>query len=345
MAHGGISMAPSTTAPGTLHGVRALGWSWRPGVGTCWHTDAGFPPVWVKGAAGAAAWTLAQVLRDCGDVPDVVTDCLNLVLVLATGRERATGATAPLARIWGLIFTALDDEERKRAARERLCWMGAHGAQHNIGVARKSDGSRVTALDWRANRLADALAKRAAAGVRLPRAMLNLLVVGGAAAGYSFAKLGTVTYAANHHEVTIMDQNGEPVTSTRRDVTGKRPAPPGSSGRACAHGGRLQGNTAAAPLARAAVSLEPSAPRERGAAAALVEPGKVRASRAGAAPSGTRKRQREVDAEAAQELAFQCTWRAGRAARVTSGPPSGSAQAKLDTIHARVRAKVARLAA
>ena len=81
----------------------------------------GVPPAWVKDAAGAEAWALAQVLKVSGEVPDVITDCLNLVLVLAAGRARAIDAMAPLARIWEIIFGTLDEECRVRMARERLC--------------------------------------------------------------------------------------------------------------------------------------------------------------------------------------------------------------------------------
>ena len=44
----------------------------------------------------------------------------------------------------------------------RVVWMPAHRPQSSIGHAMKSNGHPINALDWRANRLVDALAKMAA---------------------------------------------------------------------------------------------------------------------------------------------------------------------------------------
>ena len=51
--------------------------------------------------------------------------------------------------------------------------MPAHTSMHSIGVALRSDGIAVTAVDWRANRLADALAK--AAVERVPASALHMV--------------------------------------------------------------------------------------------------------------------------------------------------------------------------
>ena len=48
----------------------------------------------------------------------------------------------------------------------QVVWMPAHTAAHDVGVRVKSDGTLLTAVDRRANDLADKLAKAAAAGRR-----------------------------------------------------------------------------------------------------------------------------------------------------------------------------------
>ena len=48
-----------------------------------------------------------------------------------------------------------------------LRWMPAHTAEGSIGRVTTSDGTMLTALEWRANRLVDALAKSAAVPNRL----------------------------------------------------------------------------------------------------------------------------------------------------------------------------------
>ena len=57
-----------------------------------------------------------------------------------------------------MIHTAGDD-----GVATPVVWMPAHTAAGAIGSACDSKGRRVTALMWRANRLADGLAKQAAA--------------------------------------------------------------------------------------------------------------------------------------------------------------------------------------
>ena len=44
-----------------------------------------------------------------------------------------------------------------------LVWMPAHQTSAAIGVQTLSNGDKLSATDWRANRLVDALAKQAAA--------------------------------------------------------------------------------------------------------------------------------------------------------------------------------------
>ena len=84
----------------------------------------------------------------------------------AAVRARAVDADRPLARVWTMIAAALDGDVSLLASGRALIWMPAHGPVSSIGHALKSDGQEVTAIDWRANRLADALAKSAIGDVR-----------------------------------------------------------------------------------------------------------------------------------------------------------------------------------
>ena len=81
-------------------------------------------------------------------------------------------------------------------------------------------------IDWRANRLADALAKLAAAANQPPKAVLRLLVSAAAAVKHFAMLLGRTTHAANHHPVQELNGDGETVTRLKRDsVDAPRPVP------------------------------------------------------------------------------------------------------------------------
>ena len=155
----------------------------------------GRPPAWVSTAAGAEAWAFCMVLSITPQPPWVVTDCLEVCKTLASGKKAATSGCKRLARVWTRIFAALDGDAA--SAVQRLMWMPAHGSVASIGSTRKMDGSFVTAVDWRANRLVDAQAKSAASFDRMPSEVLKRVAVG-RLAEFSAALLGTVTEAANN---------------------------------------------------------------------------------------------------------------------------------------------------
>jgi hypothetical protein len=66
----------------------------------------------------------------------------------------------------------------------------------------------MTIIDWRANRLVDALAKMAAAQSRLLPALLALLKTATLAAQYSARLLGRVTFAANNCLKLVHNEDG-----------------------------------------------------------------------------------------------------------------------------------------
>ena len=83
-----------------------------------------------------------------------------------------------------------------------------------------SRGRSVSWASWRANRLADALAKRAAQADRIPDELRAYLRAARSAYVHSLAILGKATHTANHLPVA----DGEGGTVLMRDSTGRRPA-------------------------------------------------------------------------------------------------------------------------
>ena len=86
--------------------------------------------------------------------------------------------------------------------------MPAHGAVHTIGNVLKSYGCPITAIDWRANRLVDALAKAAARETRVHPAAMKLASTAARLMEYSAARAGAVTFAANNYKVQRLNVDG-----------------------------------------------------------------------------------------------------------------------------------------
>eukprot|EP00973_Karenia_brevis_P047134 6541827-Karenia_brevis.AAC.1 len=105
---------------------------------------------------------------------------------------------------------------------QKLKWIPAHGAVDIIGRALDSNGQKITAVEWRANRLVDALAKKAALGGRLPSELFKLIDAAAESVEYYAAKLGAVTYAANNHRVETVLPDGTSTCVTIRDSTAAR---------------------------------------------------------------------------------------------------------------------------
>ena len=57
----------------------------------------------------------------------------------------------------------------------KLVWMPAHQGIGSVGVASKSDGNKLTMLEWRAKRLADGLAKQAALTHAAPQSNIEVI--------------------------------------------------------------------------------------------------------------------------------------------------------------------------
>ena len=112
----------------------------------------------------AEAWALLLRLRHDPAVPSILTDCVSLVFATKAGHAAATPPRRATARIWREIADLLCGDFNK--LRNELVWMLAHTSADNLHVG----GKRSRTEEWRANQLADALAKRAAANTALREA-------------------------------------------------------------------------------------------------------------------------------------------------------------------------------
>ena len=97
-------------------------------------------------------------------------------------------------------------------------WMPAHTSTSSVGEVKLSNGERLSMVDWRANRLVDALAKMSASEAQCVPAALKLGASTEMAVRHAAQLLGQVTHAANHHRVTIEDDKGNVSCKLCRDV-------------------------------------------------------------------------------------------------------------------------------
>ena len=334
----------------------------------------GVPPCWACSSAAAEAWALYMVLMATPSPPQVVTDCLGLLDTLERGRDAATAAGRLLARLWNLIFEALDGEVPEGFVHGRMRWMASHGSRATIGVAMLSDGSPVTHGHWRANRLVDALARCAAEGVRVPARTRHLLKTAEQAARHEAAVLGLATHAANNHRVSALRPDGSYFWATRRDAC--PPAYENTSGRAERRRTRAATGPGEGPEQPQAAPAPPAttptrgpdperpeaapAPSDRpglgqpGAAAALPDaPGPERPQAAAAPPEGpspaeqargraNRARQAREERDDAAEARFLASWLDDRARATQDAPRQGpTAAERLAELRRRVAARSA----
>ncbi len=155
---------------------------------------SGLPPPWIDGTGGAEAWALYQASLHAEPPDTFVTDCLGTVRALMKGKQAATAAHVRLARVNRLLYTHFDTPEDAR----RVVWMPAHRAAHEVGIALKSDGSCVTAIDRTANALADRLAKSAAAQHRVPDDIRERIAEDQLSVRTAAMMLARITHAANN---------------------------------------------------------------------------------------------------------------------------------------------------
>ncbi len=190
----------------------------------------GTPPWWCRTAAAAEAWALQVALGLCAFDSQIRTDCESLLTTAEMGLLAATTASRPLARIWAMIGQHLDGDIVSIVSSQRLVWLPAHQTTAAIKNRWLSNGKRFTVVDWRANRLADAVAKLTAADASPPRRSLQVALSGLTANRHASAVLGLVTHAANNLEVVTYDQEGKQHTKRVRDAQDPAPASKQHSG-------------------------------------------------------------------------------------------------------------------
>ena len=149
--------------PDTLTG--RLGWSFvvLDGDGVLIASASGLPPAWIRCIGGAESWAALQAAMCAEPGSRYRIDCLPCVDAIHKGLSWATALQRPLARVFGLLITALDGTPASD-----VVWMPAHTAVHDVGVRCLSDGSLLTWHDRLGNSMADELAKAAALAHRVP---------------------------------------------------------------------------------------------------------------------------------------------------------------------------------
>jgi len=116
-----------------------------------------------------------------------------------------------------MVFTALDSDSGQDA-HSRLVWMPSHTTAATASSHKRSDGRPVSGTDWRANRLADALAKLAALSDRAPADLRRFFTAAKNLVEHSAAVLGVATYTANHFQESHWTSSGKLVRTTCRDA-------------------------------------------------------------------------------------------------------------------------------
>ena len=179
----------------------------------------GKPPAWIVDAAGAELWAFLTVVQLNPIVREVITDCKGILDGLSGPSAALTHPKAALGRTWGMIKAAADDDTEQLA--RQLRWMPSHvsAARMVSDPPTDSTGEVISWTDWRANRLADGLAKLSAGWDRLPGQVIQHIRRAQRLQLHQAATLGMVTYSANHHKVSQPDGQ----TMVVRDSCGQRP--------------------------------------------------------------------------------------------------------------------------
>ena len=175
------------------------------------------PPKWITSSAAAEAWALCLTLQEVAVLPVIITDCLGLLRTAEAGFAAATGPKMANARIWGLINDLTDGQASQ--LHRALIWMPAHTSIDQCLHRVRSDLRHVTATDWRANQLADALAKAAAVDDPGRRNAARYIDVSKRALLHHAVILGMATHGANNCPAFSTDERGNIKNVTLRDST------------------------------------------------------------------------------------------------------------------------------
>ena len=119
-------------------------------------------PSLVTTAPVAEALALLSVLGFAVGILRVIADCKTLLDTAALGEAAATRAGSAMAGIWSCISVGDDGNIDIQVRDGRLRCMPSRPAADNFGNEVLSDVELVKEIDWMANRLAEAIAKRCA---------------------------------------------------------------------------------------------------------------------------------------------------------------------------------------
>ena len=115
----------------------------------------------------------------------------------------------------------------------KLTWMPAHTSAALDNTRAKSNGSSLTTAEWKANQLADTLAKGGALVSPLRDEADKLIKIAGDTLQQSAARLGVITLAANAHLAEGVKEDGTKYSLAKRDSTAMPQALAKSKGEAC----------------------------------------------------------------------------------------------------------------
>lgn len=175
----------------------------------------------MRTAAASEAWALRQVDMCSQKVPRTVTDCESLLSIAEGGARRATGPKQPLARIRGSIAAAMNQDLGLLCRDYKVKWVPALLGESAVGSSRPC-GRIFSATDWRANRLADALAKNVSQQYALDDREAKLIQSAEHAVKHACALLGAVTHAANRFKTEEVGKDGKTRTVTKRESLDER---------------------------------------------------------------------------------------------------------------------------
>lgn len=153
----------------------------------------GVPPDWITCIPGSEAWALLQAAMVAEPGSDFRLDCKPCVDAIQRGMDWATSAARPLARVFSLLFPAIDD-----VPVSSFVWMPAHCKAGDVGTARLGNGALLTATDLEANARADASAKAAVEIHRVPSCVVIRLKAAASRVHTLALWLGRATFLANN---------------------------------------------------------------------------------------------------------------------------------------------------
>ena len=175
----------------------------------------GVPPPWCNTAAAAEAWALLMAISHSVALPRIITDCKGLLDTAEAGFAAATAPSRVLARVWVAINVALDNKFVDLAT--ALAWFPAHQTAAMIGHPVRRTGKILTVVHWRANRLADAVAKAFARDHLASEELATLVTSGRTSVLHHASLLAKVTHCANNCPQQATRKDGSTYTKMCRD--------------------------------------------------------------------------------------------------------------------------------